>query len=122
MSYVIHLDDSLNIVNVVYTGTVNLTNRMHAVERVCRNYSHLKPLKILVDVRELVMDLSFAEQQAFGKHLANHPGLTNARVAVLHKHDFNPNIIIDDSAYNNGYLLAQFSSHTDAELWLSKKI
>lgn len=116
------MDDSLNIVNVTYTGTVNLHDRMQAVERVCRNYSHLQPLKILVDVRELVMDLSIEEQQAFGKHLANHPGLTNARVAVLHKPDFNPNVVIDDSAYKDGYMLAQFSSRTDAELWLTKEI
>jgi len=122
MSYVIHKDESLNIVNVTYTGTVNLHDRMQAVERVCRNYSHLRPLKILVDVRELVMELSIEDQQAFGKHLANHPGLTNARVAVLHQRDFNPNVVIDDSAYNNGYVLAQFSSPTDAELWLSGKI
>lgn len=122
MSYIIHLDESLNIVNVTYTGTVSLHNRMQAVERVCRNYSHLRPLKILVDVRELVMDLSIEEQQAFGKHLAHHPGLTHARVAVLHKPDFNPNVVIDDSAYNDGYMLAQFSSLTDAELWLSREI
>ena len=119
MSYVIHMDESLGIVNVTYTGTVSLHNRMQAVERVCRNYSHLQPLKILVDVRELVMDLSIEEQQAFGKYLASHPGLTNARVAVLHKSDFNPNVVIDDSAYNDGYMLAQFSSLADAESWLS---
>ena len=86
------------------------------------NYSHLKPLNILVDVRELEMDLSFEEQQAFGEHLANHPGLTYARVAVLHNIDFNPNVVIDESAYNNGYVLAQFSSRNDAELWLLGKI
>jgi len=113
------MDESLNIVNVTYTGTVSLHNRMQAVERVCRNYSHLQPLKILVDVRELVMDLPIEQQQAFGKHLANHPELTNARVAVLHKPDFNPNVEIDHIAYNDGYMLAQFSSLIDAESWLS---
>jgi len=122
MSYVIHMDESLNIVNVTYTGTVSLHSRMQAVERVCRNYSDSRPLKILVDVRELVMDLSVEEQQEFGKHLAKHPGLINARVAVLHKPDFNPNVVIDDSAFNDGYILAQFSSLTDAELWLSGEI
>ena len=120
MSYVIHKDVALGIVTVTYTGAVSLHNRMQAVERVCRNYSHLKPLKILVDVRELVMDLSIEEQQAFGKHLAKHPGLTNARVAVLHKSDFNPNVEIDKIAFSNGYMLAQFSSLNDAEKWLSE--
>lgn len=122
MSYTVDLNEPLEIVNVVYSGNVSLDMRMQAVEQVCNNHSHLKPLKILVDVRGLVMDLSFDEQQAFGEHLANHPGLINARVAVLHKPDFNPNAIIDDSAFNNGYMLAQFSSPTDAELWLLRKI
>jgi len=122
MSYIIELNKPLEIVNVIYSGKVSLDMRLQAVDQVCFNYSHLKPLRILVDVRELVMDLSFDEQQAFGKQLANNPGLTNARVAVLHKPNFNPNAIIDDSAFNNGYLLAQFSSPDDAELWLLNKI
>ena len=122
MSYHINFNESLELVNVIYSGTVSIEMRKQAVEQVCSNYSHLKPLKILVDVRDLVMDLSFNDQQAFGEYLANHPGLTHARVAVLHNHDFNPNVIIDDSAYNEGYVLAQFSSQTDAELWLLQVI
>ena len=122
MSYVIELNKPQEIVNVIYSGKVSLDMRLQAVDQVCCNYSHLMPLRILVDVRELVMDLSIEEQQAFGKYLASHPGLTNARVAVLHKSDFNPNVVIDDSAYNDGYMLAQFSSLTDAELWLSRVI
>lgn len=122
MPYSINLNESLDIVNVFYSGSVSLEERKQAVEQVCSKYSRIKPLKILVDVRDLVMDLSYEDQQAFGEHLANHPGLTHARVAVLHEHDFNPNVIIDDSAYNHGYTLAQFSSHTDAELWLIQAI
>ena len=122
MAFKIDLDEALKIVNVVYSGKVSFGMRMQAVEQVCRNLGHLKPLKILVDVRRLVMGLSFEEQQDFGKHLANNPALTDARVAVLHKPDFNPNAIIDDSAFNNGYMLAQFSSQADAELWLLRKI
>ena len=122
MPYIIDLNKPLAIVNVIYSGKVSLEMRLQAVEQVCGNHGHLKPLKILADVRKLVMDLSFDEQQAFGKQLANNPGLTNARVAVLHQPDFNPNAIIDDSAFNNGYMLAQFSSPDDAELWLLNKI
>ena len=122
MTFSIEFDNSHEIVNVVYNGTVSLEMRKQAVERVCSDYGQYKPLKILVDVRELIMDLSFDEQQAFGEFLANHPGLNHARVAVLHKPDFNPNVVIDSSAYNNGYLLAQFSSRSDAELWLLDKM
>jgi hypothetical protein len=122
MAYTIDLDESHEIVNVVYSGMTSLDMRMQAVAEVCSLHRHLKPLKILVDVRGLVMDLSFDDQQAFGIHLAGNPVLTDARVAVLHKPDNNPNAIIDDSAFNNGYMLAQFSSQTDAELWLLNRI
>ena len=122
MTFSIEFDRSHEIVNVVYNGTVSLEMRKQAVEQVCSDHEQYKPLKILVDVRELIMDLSFDEQQAFGEYLANHPGLNHARVAVLHKPDSNPNVVIDSSAYNNGYLLAQFSSRSDAEQWLLNKI
>lgn len=122
MTYRINFNDSTEIVNVVYSGTVSLDMRKQAVEEVCTEHGHIKPLKIMVDVRELVMDLSFEDQQAFGEHLANHPGLTYARVAVLHKPDFNPNFVIDDSAFNHGYKLAQFSTPHNAELWLLREI
>jgi hypothetical protein len=122
MAYTIKLHEQLQIVNVLYTGIADLDIRMQAVKQVCENHGHLKPLNILVDVRGLVMDLSFDEQQAFGKYLADNHILSDARVAVLHKPGFNPNAIIDDSAFNNGYMLAQFSSQADAELWLLNKI
>ena len=118
MTYKIDFNSSSKIVCVSYSGAVSLEMRMQAVEEVCSNYCHLIPLIILVDVRQLIMDLSFDEQQRFGEYLANHSGLINARVAVLHQPDFNPNIVVDTSAYNNGYMLAQFSSLTEAELWL----
>lgn len=122
MAYTIELDNSREIVNVIYDGTVSLDMRKQAVEQVCNEHGEFKPLRILVDVRELIMDLAFEEQHAFGKYLANHPGLNHARVAVLHNSDFNPNVVIDSSAYNNGYLLAQFSNRYDAEMWLLDKI
>ena len=54
-----------NIVTVTYSGSATLDLRLQAVDEVCSNYSDLKPLKILVDVRELVMDMLFGEQEAF---------------------------------------------------------
>jgi hypothetical protein len=120
MPYTLHFDQAKKIVQVFYAGTVSLIERMQAVEDVCGRYTDLNPLKILVDVRALEMHLSFEEQQLFGKFLANHPGLSNARVAVCHKSGHNPNIIIDTLAFTQGYMLAQFDKKRDAESWLSK--
>ncbi|MCZ6667971.1 MAG: hypothetical protein O6932_04815 [Gammaproteobacteria bacterium] len=121
MAYKIESKPLANIVTVTYSGSASLDMRLQAVAEVCNNYSDLKPFKILVDVRDLVMDLLFGEQEAFGEYLANHYDLHNARVAVLHKPSFNPNAVIDAKAYSNGYQLAQFSDRRDAELWLLKK-
>lgn len=119
--YAINFHEALEIVHVIYSGVVSLNERIQAVEDVCRSYSHLRPLKILVNVRELDMDLSIREQQKLGQFLATHPGLSNARVAVLHKKSHNPNLCVDISAFNFGYVLAQFINTKQAEQWLNAK-
>ena len=122
MSYRIEFDESLEIVAVIYSGAVSFDERIQAVEDVCKLFSaKLNPLRILVDVCELKMQLSINEQETFGKYLSSHPGLANARVAVLHPSTKNPNIIIDSAAYRNGYMLAQFDNRKDAEAWLRRK-
>ena len=120
MAYKIESKPPSNIVTLTYSGKVDLDMRLRTVNEICSNYSDLKPLRVLVDVRDLEMDMLFGEQEAFGEYLANHYDLHNARVAVLHKPSFNPNAVIDAKAYSNGYQLAQFSDRRDAELWLLK--
>jgi hypothetical protein len=120
MGYSITYHEPLNIVHVIYSDAVSLDERVRAVEEVCRLYAHSRPLRILVNVRELEMRLSFQDQQTFGDFLASHPELSDARVAVLHSQSHNPNIVIDMSAFNGGYTLAQFNDTNDAEDWLVK--
>lgn len=119
-SYSIDLNVALQIVNVTYWGAVSLKDRMSAVNEVCENYAQSDPLKILVDVNKLEMDLTAEEQIAFGEYLAGHAGLTDARVAVLHKSEHNPNLLVDITAFNNGYLLAEFNKRINAESWLMR--
>lgn len=121
MTYSVSLDEALEVVRVSYSGIVTLNERMQAVENVCRPYSHLKPLKILVNVRELEMHLSIQDQKTFGRFLATHLELKNARVAVLHKNSHNPNLCVDASAYNLGYTRAEFINTKDAEEWLNDR-
>tara|TARA_B110000503_G_scaffold42977_1_gene70332 strand:- start:13473 stop:13799 length:327 start_codon:yes stop_codon:yes gene_type:complete len=98
-----------------YADAVSLDERVRAVEEVCRLYVPSRPLRILVNVRELEMRLSFYDQQTFGDFLASHPELSDARVQVLHNQNHNPNIVIEMSAFNGGYTLAQFNDTNDAE-------
>jgi len=118
MSYEIEFDQSLEIVTVKYIGSVSLGDRLKAVSDVCVSYSHLDPLRLLIDVIGLEMDLSHKEQKYFAGHLATNKSLANAKVAVLHEKDNNPNIVIDTLAFNEGYQLVQFDVKNEALSWL----
>ena len=120
MGFSIKFDKLNEVVHVVYSGIVSLNERMQAVQEVCDSYRNFTPLKILVNVCDLEMHLSFDEQQSFGRYLASHEGLANARVAVLYRAGHNPNMIVDTSAFLNGYLLAPFDDTKEAESWLTK--
>ena len=120
MEFRINFDKLNEVVHVAYTGNVSLNKRKQAVKEVCDSYGKFMPLKILVNVCDLEMHLSFDEQQSFGEYLASHEGLANARVAVLYQEGHNPNLVVDTSAFLNGYLLAQFDDMRAAELWLTK--
>jgi hypothetical protein len=119
MAYKIGVDKSSGIVNVTYSGTVSLDMRKQAVEDVCEIHDPLEPLNILVDVRKLIMDLSLEEQKLFGRYLASREELMDAKVAVLHTNDYNPNLAIDVHAFNSGYQLAEFSALSQAVDWLT---
>lgn len=119
MSYSVSLDEAKNIVHVTYSGIANYEERVQAVEEVCKKFATVTPMNILVNVCELTMSMSFEEQERFGKYLSSHPSLSAARVAVLHAADYNPNLIVDVSAYNDGYTLAEFNNVDDAQDWLA---
>tara|TARA_R110000868_G_scaffold231438_3_gene484831 strand:- start:356 stop:721 length:366 start_codon:yes stop_codon:yes gene_type:complete len=119
MSYAIEFDEGSKVVTVKYTGTVSLDSRLNAVNDVCTSYSHLNPLRILIVVIDVDMQLSFEDQKSFGAQLAANKDLINAKVAVLHPKNKNPNLIVDTVAFINGYQLVQFDNKKEAESWLA---
>ncbi len=118
MAFKIDFDTSTQIISVIYSGVTDLDSKLRAVGEVIRTYADGEELRILVDVREEVMNMSLGDQEAFGEYLANHHDLRKAKVAVLHEPSFNPNTVIDVISYKNGYQLMEFSSLADATQWL----
>ncbi len=118
MAFKIDFDTSTQIISVIYSGATDLDSKLRAVEEVTQTYADKEGMKILVDVREEIMDMPLGEQEAFGEYLANHYDLRKAKVAVLHEPSFNSNTVIDVISYKNGYQLAEFSSLADATQWL----
>ena len=121
MAYKIEFDASTQIISVIFSGATDLDSKLQATQEVVKLNADREGLKILVDVREQKMEMLLGEQEAFGEYLANHYDLSRARVAVLHQPKFNPNAVIDVSAYKNGYQLGEFSSLAEATKWLSKQ-
>jgi len=119
MSYKIEFDEDSKIVTIKYIGSVSLGSRLSAVNDICTSYSHLNPFRILIDVIDLDMQLSYEEQTYFGKRLAANKDFGNAKAAVLHEKNYNPNFIIDTAAFINGYHIVQFDNKKEAQLWLS---
>ena len=120
MPHEMKLNEDDGIVEVTYDGHINLRDRKKGLEMLCALYAHMQPLRILLDVRAIKMDLTFDEQKTWGEYFAAHPKLVYARAAVLHEKDHNPNKYIDTFAFNKGYLLAQFSDEEEARGWLKK--
>jgi|GEM_PF-1067714 len=110
--------DNQKIITITYQGTVNLVQRMEAVDDACRLIGDTEKAILLIDVRDIEMDMNMDEQERFGKYLPSQSKLKTAKVAVLHPKQRNPNEIINSYAYMDGYCVVSFSDYFEARQWL----
>ena len=120
--YTLDFNPSRAIIKVTYRGSIDLETRKQVVDQLGDSFDQPNPLKILLDVNQLEMDWSIAEQAEFADYVATHKRLKHAKVAVLHQADNNPNWFIDTCAFNSGCLVAQFTREKQAEAWLVTKV
>jgi len=106
------------VISVSYTGGLTLTERMAAVNEVCDMLTDDVNVLMLIDVRQVENKMSTKEQEFFGEYLANKPEFKRAKIAVLSKPDHNPNTIINNTAYLNGYHIVPFTCRSEAIYWL----
>ncbi|MFT5163463.1 MAG: hypothetical protein ACI9FJ_002059 [Alteromonadaceae bacterium] len=119
MPHSISFSSQSHIITITYLGEVDLDERIAAVEKVCEDICVGMAVKILVDVSVINNTMSHQEQAYFGQYLADKAELKNAKVAVLSKDiSHNPNMIINNTAYLEGYHLVPFASKTEAIYWL----
>ena len=122
MPFEIDFDETSGVINICYRGEVDLGERQAAVEQICSSHHSGRELRILVDVRNMTLNMTIDEQRRFGEYLADCSELKRAKVAILHNKNHNPNIIVDSCAVVNGLHLAQFDLSRDALAWLSGAI
>ena len=121
MPYSIQQNDS-NITTVIFTGGVGLSERIMAVDEVCGLVESSIPVRLLIDVRNIIMNMSTDEQVYFGKYIASREQLSEAKVAVVNNPGTSPNIIISTTAYLEGYHVVEFDDLNEANLWLLRSI
>ena len=112
----------VNRITVRFDGVVNLAERKNAVDEVCELVNPDVPVSLLVDVRNIIMDMTRDEQKYFGKYLAAKEELADAKVALVHVPHDNPNKLINAVAYSEGYQVVDFDNLHHANEWLSGKI
>lgn len=118
MPYFIHKDDP-SIITVRYDGNVDIKERMNAVDNVCDLVRSQDTVNLLIDVRNITMNMSRDEQIYLGKYLADKKELSTAKVAVVHIPTNNPNQLINAVAYTEGYEVVDFDNVNQASQWLN---
>lgn len=114
--------DSTSVITVSYLGPADLDERKKAVDEICKLVNPGEPVKLLVDVRKLAMNMSKDEQRCFARYLANKKELSAARVALVHVPENNPDQLINAVAYSEGYEVVDFDNMNSANEWLIGKI
>ena len=118
MAYLIQKEDS-EIITVCYAGEVKLQERKIAVDEVCALVNPSNAIKLLIDVTNIRVNMPESDQKIFAGYLSEKNELKNAKVAVLHNPQNNPNIIIGAVAYAKGYFTVNFDNKTNAISWLT---
>ena len=120
MSFQIRYDNQLRVVKVFLYGEATYENRMEAVRQLVAKYGHLKPLRVLADVRRVTkMSMSMEEQQRYGVYVAQLPAMVGARFAMINRAGLNTTAVMRTTARENGLELFSFLTEAEAMKWLT---
>ena len=120
MSFQIRYDSQSRVVNMLLYGEATYENRVEAVRQLVAKYGHLKPLRVLADVRRVTrMSMTLEEQQRYGAFLGELPALNGARIAILNRAELNTTAVMRNHARNAGLVLHSFLTEGSAMQWLT---
>ncbi|HEY8569288.1 hypothetical protein [Microbulbifer sp.] len=120
MSFRIRYDSQQRVVKVLLYGEATYENRMEALHQLVAKYGHLKPLRVMADVRRVVkMSMTLEEQQRYGVYLGQLPAMAGARFAMLNRKELNTTAVMRTTARENGLELFSFLTEAEAMKWLT---
>ncbi|MFD1215113.1 MULTISPECIES: hypothetical protein [Microbulbifer] len=122
MSFRIRYDAEQRLVRLLFYGEATFDSRIEAIRQLAARYGHLKPLRILADVRKVSkMSMSKEEQIAFGWFVGGQEALKNAHIAVLNKPQLNTTAVMRNAARQQGLELFSFLTEAEALEWLASR-
>lgn len=116
----IEIDDERGIVEVRYTGRINLDDRAQAVEACSRIVEKTGYFKVLVDLSGAELAMQGPHEEAgFADLLSRNPALARSRTAYLARPDQSINWFIETLAQARHYECKHFANREEAYVWLS---
>ncbi|WGL18089.1 hypothetical protein PVT68_07285 [Microbulbifer bruguierae] len=120
MNFKIRYDSRNRVVYLLLYGEATYANRMEAVRQLVGKYGHLKPLRVLADVRGVTqMSMTLEEQERLGRFVAQLPEMSGARIAMLNRRELNTTAVMRNKARENGLELFSFLTEATAMNWLT---
>lgn len=120
MSYEINVDSTLEIVEIKHDGPVDIDEMRAAREETAQHIADSKSKRILVDIRNSVLNPTVME--LFGFNASYHDSLPiNIRIAIVYSSE-SPNredlLFMETVARNRRVLLRIFTDRDEALDWL----
>ncbi|WP_158969248.1 hypothetical protein [Paraglaciecola sp. L3A3] len=121
MPHEITVLEGTSIIKITYNDEVSLDERINMITELTLNYITTSHLKILLDARKLVKNMTETEQKLWGKYIASREEFITASVAVLDQINIHINQSSIKMAYLTGQNIQQFHCEETAIDWLSKQ-
>ena len=115
----IRLEKVGRVVRCTPVGDVSFADMSNASYLISQKYGHLRPVRILVDVRHVKIIMTPRESQQFAQFVSGLPGFDEARIAVLHGMSHNPMAATDRESRASGLLVRSFFCETESYSWLT---
>lgn len=116
----ISIDEARKVVEVHYSGTINLDDRAEAVEAASQALERTGYGKVLVDLTGADMVLQSPHEEArFAELLSRNRPLARSRTAYLARADQSVNWFIETLARARHYQCQHFADREEAYGWLS---
>lgn len=117
----IRIDEARRVIEVRYSGTITLDDRLQAVETGSRILEETGYRKVLVDLSNAEMAMEPPrEESRFADVLSSNPQLARSRTAFLASPDQSINWFIEVLAKARHYECEHFTDREAAHAWLAE--